>query len=209
MQWNSEELGDTVGKGAPLIAREVRDKSRRLELPGRSLGNHARHRSPARRDMDLAPARKHPDDLANEVGCQARFAQIVIGAPIHITDQEVVTVLLKAGGARGVRIGSKRRGMKEREFLRSRHIGRASVRYRAAVGSGYREVRDKGPRYAGLAPRTVDGRSCFEPREPVYVCMPVHAATAGQIYALHEDFAGRYFATYEEEGGKRGGVAPR
>ena len=52
-----------------------------------------------------------------------------------------------------------------------------------------------------LSARMVAGQSCFEPRlEPVYVCMPVRAATAGQIYALQEDFAGRYFATYEEEG---------
>ncbi len=57
------------------------------------------------------------------------------------------------------------------------------------------------PDYDEYDARMVAGQSCFEPRlEPVYVCMPVRAATAGQIYALQEDFAGRYFATYEEEG---------
>jgi hypothetical protein len=34
--------------------------------------------------------------------------------------------------------------------------------------------------------------------------MPVRAATAGQIYALQEDFSKRFFETYEDETAKVG-----
>ncbi|MGE4221076.1 MAG: phytanoyl-CoA dioxygenase family protein [Alphaproteobacteria bacterium] len=55
------------------------------------------------------------------------------------------------------------------------------------------------PDYDEFDSRIVHGRSCFEPRmEPVYVCMPVRAATAGLIYALQEDFSKRYFETFDE-----------
>lgn len=55
------------------------------------------------------------------------------------------------------------------------------------------------PDYDEYDSRMVAGDSCFEPRlEPAYVCMPVRAATAGQIYALQEDFSKRYFETYDE-----------
>jgi ectoine hydroxylase-related dioxygenase (phytanoyl-CoA dioxygenase family) len=56
------------------------------------------------------------------------------------------------------------------------------------------------PDYDEYDARMVAGKSCFEPRlDPVYVCMPVRAATAGQIYALQEDFSKRFFETYEDE----------
>jgi len=56
------------------------------------------------------------------------------------------------------------------------------------------------PDYDEYDSRMVSGKSCFEPRlDPVYVCMPVRAATAGQIYALQEDFSKRFFETFEDE----------
>jgi hypothetical protein len=61
------------------------------------------------------------------------------------------------------------------------------------------------PDYDEYDARMVAGKSCFEPRlDPVYVCMPVRAATAGQIYALQEDFSKRFFETYEDESVKVG-----
>lgn len=58
------------------------------------------------------------------------------------------------------------------------------------------------PDYDEYDARMVAGHSCFEPRlEPAYVCMPVRAATAGQIYALQEDFSKRYFETFDDMSG--------